>query len=153
MTAKILTLLTLGLALTAHAQDKKPVQLCSWIKETRDPDFMNFEFWMQADSEFELYYVIGGQGVVRDSGHDSSPSSGVLLLHPGRPEKMRLWGTTPGGPAKVDISIEVHRRIGPISEQADKPVIAKFLFARNVPESEETPPSTLAKKQCVAIKN
>ena len=152
MTTKLFALLTIGLAAAAQAQDKKPVKICAWIVETVDPDFRNFEFWMQADSEFETFYVIGGKGVVRDSGHDSSPSSGILLLHPGRPEKLRLWGTSAGGPAKVDISIEVHQRTGPISDQADKPVIAKFLFARNILESEKAPPPSLAKKQCAAIK-
>src|ERR1700678_2887395 len=106
MNKTLLAIVTLGLALGAQAQDKKPIQVCAWIVETRDSDFENFEFWMQADHDFEFIYVIGGQGVIRDSGHASSPSQGSMILHPGTPEKIKLWGTSPGGPAKIDLVLE-----------------------------------------------
>jgi hypothetical protein len=150
MTTKLLAALALSLSLTASAQDKKPIQLCAWMLETRD-NFQNFELRMQADREFDFYYVIGGEGVVRESGKAHSPSSGVEVLHPGKPDRIWGWGTTPGGPAKIDITVEVHKRpADPLSE--DRPLLTKFVFARVMPESEETPPPTLAKKQCVALK-
>jgi hypothetical protein len=132
---------TLVLALLVPIQPQsslKPTQLCAWIVETRDDDFQNFNLWLQADREIEFFYVIGGEGVVRSSGKSHSPSSGTYVLDPGKPEKPWGFGTNPGGPATVDIIVEIHQKPADIFSKAATPLFAKFTFRRTIPESEKT---------------
>jgi hypothetical protein len=142
--------LCLCLCLTARAQAK---QVCGWLVETNKPDNEHmFDLWLQADGEMDFLYKIGGEGVVTDSSHSHSPSSGTFVLHAGKAEKPWGFGTTLNPPAKIDISIELHQNPADIFSDAPTPLLAKFSFRRDVPESEKKAPPTLAKKQCTALK-
>jgi hypothetical protein len=145
--------LTLASALAAPPQaGKKPPQICAWILETRDDDFQTFDLWLEADRELEFLYVIGGQGIVRSSGKSHSPSRGSYVLNPHKAEKVWGYGTNPGGPAKVDIAVDIRQKPADIFSKTDPPLLATFAFRRDIPESETKPPATFAKKQCAAMK-
>jgi hypothetical protein len=145
--------LAFALSLPLLAQsDQKPTQLCAWIIETRHEDVEHFDLWFQADRELEFLYVIGGEGIVDGSGKSHSPSSGSYVLKPGKAEKPWGFGTTINAPAKVDITVEARQKPADIFSKDETPLLAKFLFRRTIPESEKSPPPTLAKKQCTAIK-
>jgi hypothetical protein len=152
MTFRLVAVCLAGLMLASAQSSKKPAQVCGWILETRDDRFQNFDLWLEADREVSFLYVIGGQGIVRESGKSHSPSRGSYVLHPGRAEKVWGYGTNPGGPAKVDITVELHQAKADIFSEAETPLLATFSFRRDIPEAEEKPPATFAKKQCAALK-
>jgi len=142
--------LMLCFCLTARAQAK---EVCGWLVETNKPDNEHsFDLWLQADGEMDFLYKIGGEGVVTESGKSHSPSSGTYVLHAGKAEKPWGFGTTVSPPAKIDISVELHQMPADIFSDAPTPLLAKFSFRRDVPESEKKAPPTLAKKQCTALK-
>jgi hypothetical protein len=149
-----LAALTFSLAISARAQDNpKPAQVCAWIVETKEPnDVHHFALWLQADAELDFRYVIGGQGIVTESGKSHSPSSGTLVLHAGKAEKPWGFGTTMETPAKVDITVELRQTPADIFSKEATPLLAKFSFRREAPESEKSAPRTLAKKQCAVVK-
>jgi hypothetical protein len=63
------------------------------------------------------------------------------------------YGSTLDPPGKIDFSIELHQTPTDIFSDAPTPVLASFVFQRDVPKSEKQPPATLAKKQCAEMKN
>ena len=134
-----------------------PVQattVCAWMKETVDSDQMhNFDLWAQADGDVDFLYQIGGRGVVTESMTANSPGSGTYSLHAGIAEKMWGYGSTLDPPGKIDFSVELHRTPKDIFSDAPTPLLARFVFRRDVPASETRAPATLAKKQCVVMKS
>jgi len=139
---------------TLRAQDKsKPAQICAWIVETNKPDDVHqLDLWLQSDRDLDFYYVIGGEGIVSDSSKSHSPSSGTFVLHAGKADKPWAFGANVNAPAKIDISVEVRETPTDIFSKAETPLIAKFVFRRDVPESEKSSPPVFAKKQCAAVK-
>jgi hypothetical protein len=128
--------------------------VCAWMKESVDSDQMySFDVWVQADSEVDFLYQIGGKGVVTESMTGNSPGSGTYSLHAGVAEKMWGYGSTLNPPGKIDFSVELHQTPKDVFSDAPTPLLARFLFQRNVPASETRPPATLAKKQCLLMKS
>jgi hypothetical protein len=134
-----------------------PVQattVCAWMKETVGSDEMhNFDLWVQADGEVDFLYQIGGRGVVTASMTGNSPGSGTYSLHAGIAEKMWGYGSTLDPPGKIDFSVELHQTPKDIFSDAPTPLLARFVFQRDVPASETRAPATLARKQCVVMKS
>jgi len=146
--------ITAGLAffasLTAQAQT---IQICGWLIETNKPDNAHdFDVWLESDTEIEFLYKIGGAGVVTDGMKAHSPGSGTYVLHAKKPEKVWGFGSTLYPPERSTSASLCTRNLRAFFSEAPTPVLAKFVFQRDVPESEEKAPATLAKKQCVAVK-
>jgi hypothetical protein len=146
--------LTLCFSLTVRAQSsQKPTQICAWIVETNHADNLHqLDLWLQSDHELEFQYIIGGEGIVNGSGKSHSPSSGSYVLNAGKAEKPWGFGSTVNAPAKIDITVEVRQKPVDIFSKVETPLLAKFLFRRDVPESEKSAPPIFAKKQCAPIK-
>ena|SRR5215469_1655709 len=135
------------ISIPAHAG-----QICAWMIETNEPnDVRHLEVWLHSDAETDFYYKFGGQGIVNGMGHSHSPSKGTFSLHAGQTDSPWSFGATLDAPAKIDVTLELHQTPADIFSDAPTPLIARFLFQRNVPETEKTPPKTLAKKQCAPI--
>ncbi|SPE36672.1 exported hypothetical protein [Candidatus Sulfopaludibacter sp. SbA3] len=142
--------LLLTLSFAARSQT---VQVCGWMVESVRPDnFYQFDVWLQTDREFSFFYKMSGAGVVAGKNKSHSPGSGTYVLYAGKAERPWGFGTTLYPPAKIDITIELHETPADIFSEAPTPLLVKFDFRRDVPESETKPPATLAKKQCVAVK-
>ncbi len=121
--------------------------------ETNEPDDVHhFDLWLQSDSELEFIYAIGGEGIVSDHSKSHSPSKGSFVLHPGKAEKPWGFGSNVSAPAKIDITVELHAKPASIFSEEETPLIAKFTFRRDVPESEKSAPAVFARKQCTALK-
>ncbi len=128
-------------------------QVCAWMKETvKSDDEHYFELWLQADSETEFLYQIGGKGVVTASLTANSPTSATYSLNAEKAEKVWAYGSTLTPPGKIDFSVELHQMPVDIFSDAPTPLLAKFVFQRDVPQSEKQAPATLAKKQCAVLK-
>jgi hypothetical protein len=144
----------LGLLLYCWAIPAHAAQVCAWMKETIQPeDVYDFELWLQADSDVDFLYQIGGKGVVSESLTGNSPTSATYTLNAGKAEKVWGYGSTLDAPGKIDFSVELHQMPADIFSDAPTPLLAKFIFQRDVPKSEKKPPATLAKKQCAVLKN
>jgi hypothetical protein len=143
-----------GLLLTlSSAALSQTVQVCGWMVESVKPENVyQFDVWLQTDGELSFLYKMSGAGVVAGSNKTHSPGSGTYVLHAGKAEKPWGFGTTLYPPAKIDITIELHEMAADIFSEAPTPLLAKFDFRRDVPESETKPPATLARKQCLAVK-
>jgi hypothetical protein len=154
MISKCLGGLTLCFWLTAQAQDKKETaQVCAWMIETNKPDDVHrLDLGLQSERELEFLYVIGGEGIVTPTSKLHSPSSGTYVLHAGKAAEPWGFGGTVDTPAKIDITIELRQMPADIFSKAETPLLAKFSFRRDIPESEKSAPPTLAKKQCAAVK-
>jgi hypothetical protein len=154
MTTQCLAGLALCFCLTAQAQKSpKAAQVCGWIAETNDHgDYHQYELWLQSESELEFMYAIGGEGIVSDHSKSHSPSKGSFVLHPGKAEKAWTFGSNVSPPAKIDFLVELHTKPASVFSEESTPLIAKFTFRRDVPESETSVPPVFAKKQCIAIK-
>jgi len=140
----------LCLSLVAGAQ---ATQVCGWLVETTQPDNVHdFALWLRADGRMEFFYRIGGEGVFTASSKAHAPNSGTFSLNPGKDSKVWGFKTSLNPPGKIDISIALHQMPKDIFSNAPTPVLAKFSFQRNVPESEKKAPPTLAQKQCVVAK-
>jgi hypothetical protein len=146
--------LAAGLLMTlSFAARSQTVQVCGWMVESVKPENVHqFDVWLQTDGELSFFYKMSGAGVVAGSNKTHSPGSGTYVLHAGKAEKPWGFGTTVYPPAKIDITIELHETPADIFSEAPTPLLAKFDFRRDVPESETKPPTTLARRQCVAVK-
>ena len=154
MTTQCVAGLALCFSLTTQAQNNpKAPQVCGWIVETNESnDVHHFDLWLQSDKDLEFLYAIGGEGIVSDHSKSHSPSHGSFVLHSGEKDKPWGFGTTVSTPAKVDITVELHAKPASIFSEEETPLIAKFVFRREVPESETSAPPVFAKKQCAALK-
>src|SRR5260370_20544809 len=149
MYPRFIALLMFGLLAAARAETP---QVCGWLVETNKPDNVYmFDLWLQADTEMEFLYKIGGEGIVSEGNKAHSPSSGTYVLHSGKPAEPWGFGVTLYPPAKIDISIALHQKPADIFSDAPTPLLAKFTFRRDLPDAEQTAPTTLAKKQCAAL--
>lgn len=148
-----ITCLALCLVWTAQAQEKsKAPQVCAWIVETKEPDDLHqFNLWLEANSDVDFLYVIGGAGVITPSGKSHSPSSGTFNLHARKAEKPWGFGTTANPPAKVDITVELRQTPTDIFSKVETPLLARFVFRRDIPESEKAVPPIFAKRQCAPL--
>lgn len=143
------SLLFLCWAAPAHA-----TQVCAWMNETiKADDEHDFDLWMQSDGDIDFLYQIGGKGVVTESLTANSPTSATYSLEAGKAEKVWGYGSTLDAPGKIDFSVELHQMPADIFSDAPTPLLAKFVFQRDVPKSDKHPPATLAKKQCAVLKN
>src|ERR1035441_4028497 len=129
--------LAAGLLLTlSSAALSQTVQVCSWMVESVKPENVyQFDVCLQTDGELSFLYKMSGAGVVAGSNKTHSPGSGTYVLHAGKAEKPWGFGTTLYPPAKIDITIELHEMPADIFSEAPTPLLAKFDFRRDVPES------------------
>jgi hypothetical protein len=148
-----LAALSLCLCSIAQAQVKsKAPQVCAWIVETKDADKVHqFDLWLEADAEVDFLYVIGGAGVITPSGKSHSPSSGTYNLSPHKAEKPWGYGTSVNSSAKIDITVDLRQTPTDIFSKVQTPLLAKFLFRRDIPESEKAVPPIFAKRQCAPL--
>jgi hypothetical protein len=146
-------IVALCLFLFCWSAPAQAAQVCAWMKEAiQADDVHDFELWLEADSRIDFLYQIGGKGVVTASMSGNSPSSATFSLDPGTPEKVWGYGSTLNPPGKIDFSVELHQMPADIFSDAPTPLLARFVFQRNVPQSETKAPATLAKKQCAVLK-
>jgi hypothetical protein len=138
--------------LFSFATSAQAIQVCAWMVETNQPDDLhNLDVWVQSDHDLDVFYQLGGDGIVTPSGTSNSPGSGTYSFTAGKPEKPWGFGSTLDGGGKIDVIFELHKMPADIFSDAPKPLLAKFVFRRNVPDGEKKIPLTLAKKQCVTI--
>ncbi len=131
----------------AHA-----VQLCAWMTETvGEDDLHEVAVFMQADEDFDFYYMIKGEGFTSEGMRAHSPGSGTFVLHAKKPDKPWGFGATLSGPGQIDIIAEVHKYPKDVFADEPPPLITSFTFHRDVPEGETKAPATLATKQCVTV--
>jgi hypothetical protein len=142
--------LTLLVSFSVMAQDTK---VCAWILETKQPDHFNqFDLWLQADGELDFHYKIGGEGIVNQSSNFHSPASGSFVLHAGKAAKPWGLGGTVWPPSKIDFTVELRKPPASIFSDEVTPLLARFVFQRDVPESETKAPPVFARKQCATVK-
>ena len=150
MSKRLVAVCVLIVCWTAPAQ---ATQVCAWMKETvQSENEHDFELWLQADNKVDFLYQIGGKGVVTASLTDNSPASATYSLDAGVAEKVWGTGSTLDPPGRIDFSVELHQMPTDIFSDAPTPVLARFVFQRNVPQSERLAPATLARKQCAVLK-
>lgn len=141
------------LSTVAVMSEARAAQLCAWIVETNEEnDVHKLKLYLSSDKEIEFLYKIGGQGIVDGMGHSHSPSKGTFLLHAGETDNPWSFGATLTAPGKIDVIVEIHEKPESIFDDKPTPLLAKFTFQRNVPESEKKAPPVFAKKQCTAVK-
>lgn len=142
-------LLALGLAAPCSAAN-----VCAWMKESvAEDDLHKVQIWIQADADLQFLYKVDGPGLVDDSGHANSPTTATYSLDAGQAKTMWDFGATMVPPGKIDIRLELHEWPKDIFSKEATPLLAAFSFQRSVPAGEKTPPATLAKKQCAAVKD
>jgi hypothetical protein len=146
-------IVTLCMFLLCWSTPVRAAQVCAWMKETiQAEDEHNFDLWLEADSRVDFLYQIGGKGVVTASIAGNSPSSATFSLDPGTPEKAWGYGSTLNPPGKIDFNVELHQMPADIFSDAPTPLLARFVFQRDVPQGETKAPATLAKKQCAVLR-
>ncbi len=127
-------------------------QVCAWMTEKLDGEEMHdFQLYLQADQELEIYYKIGGEGLIGDGSRMHSPGSGTFVLHKGVAEKPWGFGATLSPPGQVDFVVGVHKKPVDIFSETLPPLLASFDFKRKVPEGEKKAPATFATKQCKTV--
>jgi len=141
---------TLSLAAPAHA-----AQVCAWIVETNgtDEDERDMKLWLQSDADIDFMVKIDGDGIVNGMGKSNSPMKASFTLHAGQADSPWSYGATLDAPAKIDETVILSKMPADIFSDAPTPVLATFVFRRDVLESEKAPPKTFAKKQCAAVKS
>jgi len=149
----MLTRIAAALALLlVFGEPAAATEVCAWLKETVKRDhFYMLELWLQADGETDFLYQITGAGIVTEGSKSHSPGSGTYVLHPRKAEKPWEFGTTLNPPATIDIGIELHQTPADIFDDTPTPILAQFMFHREVPATEKKPPATLARKQCATL--
>lgn len=152
MTAWLRAALT-GLALAAAAGPANAVQVCAWIDETiGEDDYRELTLWLEADGEADFLYKIGGDGLRDESSHAHSPNSGTFVLHAREARSPWGFGVTLTPPASIDVVVDLRATPKDIFSDAETPLLAGFTFKRQIPEAETRPPTTLAARQCAALK-
>ncbi|MGD0192387.1 MAG: hypothetical protein ABSD74_16745 [Rhizomicrobium sp.] len=127
-------------------------EVCSWLVEGVQPGHVHsLELWFQADSPVNFMYDVEGRGLVSAAEDANSPLTAAYALSPGDVRKVWSFSSTFYPPGKIDITVELHKTPMDINSNGPTPLLAKFVFQRNVPAAETTPPSTLATKQCMEL--
>jgi hypothetical protein len=143
----VATALIAACPVSAHA-----AKVCAWMVETEEPDDVRMlVIWLQADSDIDFFYQIGGRGIVTSGNTGNAPNDGTFNLLAGKADSPWKYGQTLEPPGKIDVTIELHKMPADIFSDAPKPLLAKFAFERDVPAAERKPPATLARKQCATI--
>jgi len=136
-----------ALPVSAHA-----AKVCAWMVETGMPDDERMlVIWLQSDADIDIFYQIGGRGIVTPGNTGNAPSDGTFSLLAGKADSPWKYGQTLEPPGKIDVTIELHKMPTDIFSDAPKPLLAKFAFERDVPAAEKKPPATLARKQCATV--
>ena len=145
--ASFALLVVIGAAVPAHA-----AKLCGWMVETEEPDDVRkLKIFLSSDAEVDFLYKIGGKGIVYPGNTGNSPSSGTFTLHAGQTDSPWSYGQTLEPPGQIDINIEIHQTPADIFSDKPTPLWANFVFRRNVPANEKTPPAIFMKKQCATV--
>ena len=149
MLRNISAALALLFTLTAPAH---ATEICAWLVESNEPENVRvLTLWLQSDADVDFLYKVDGKGIVTHSGESNSPTSATFTLHAGQPETPWHYGSTLDSAARIDIGVEIHATPTDIFSDTPPPLLAKFAFARAVPENEKKAPATLAKKQCATV--
>ena len=136
-------------ALSTSAEAAK---ICAWIVETEAHDDVRMlVLRLQADTDIDFFFQIGGRGIVTPGNTGNAPNDGTFSLSAGKADSPWKYGQTLEPPGKIDVTIELRKMPKDIFSDAPKPLLATFAFNRDVPESEKKPPATLARKQCATI--
>jgi hypothetical protein len=151
MFRRLMAIYMLAICWTATAQ---AAQVCAWMKESiaADEEY-KFELWLQADTDMDFLYMVGGKGVVTAAMSGNTPAKATYSLHAGKAETVWSTGLTLDAPGTIDFVVELHQMPADIFSDAPTPTLAKFVFDRNVPRPEKQAPATLARKQCAVLKS
>jgi hypothetical protein len=129
-------------------------QICAWLVEGAQPGHVRtFDLWMESDADINFLYDVGGRGLMSVAGDQNSPTSATYALNANDPRKAWSYSATFYPPGKIEITLDIHETPPDIYSHASTPVLAKFAFTRDVPESETKPPDTFAARQCMEIFN
>jgi hypothetical protein len=124
--------------------------VCAWMIESNQPDQVReVDIWLQSDQDINFLYQVGGKGIITDSGHMNSPGSGTFSLKAGKADRAWGFGATLDSAGKIDITMDLHKMPASVTSGEVTPVIAHYVFQRDIPATEKKPPATLAKKQCL----
>ena len=145
----ILATAVLFVACTATAD---AANVCAWMVETEEPDDVRaLVIWLQSDTDIDVFYQIGGRGIVTPGSTGNAPNDGTFTLSAGKARSPWKYGQTLEPPGKIDVTIELRKMPADIFSDAPKPLFAAFAFNRDVPKPEKKPPATLARKQCATV--
>jgi hypothetical protein len=145
-----------GLALAALAVSAagpvQAAQLCGWLIETVEADDLHqFDLWLEADGQVDIFYKMTGEGIYSESSQSYSPGSGTYSLRTRTAAKVWGFGTTLNTPADIDIVAEIHAPPKSVFSDEETPLLAAFTFRRHVPEDEGAPPKAFGARQCVTV--
>ena len=147
MLCRLSAALTLALALPAQA-----TELCAWLNESNQPGHMRvLDLWLQSDARMSFLYSISGKGIVSGPNAAITPATGSYSLVPGMPVRLWHFDATLYPPGRIDVFLETRKVATDYYSTGLPPVLATYAFKRSIPESETTPPDTLAKKFCAEI--
>lgn len=141
-------LVSFALSFTAPAQAAK---LCGWMVETQEDDERKLKIFLSSDAEVDFLYKIGGKGIVYPGNAGNAPNSGTFTLHPGQTDSPWSYGQTLEPPGSIDVNIEIHQTPADIFSDKPTPLLANFVFRRNVPANEKKPIATFMTKQCATV--
>jgi hypothetical protein len=128
-------------------------QVCAWLVESNQPDDLRqLELWLQSDSDIDFVIQVNGDGIVDSTGKSNSPESATYSLTAGQADKAWSFGSTLAPPGRIDEIVELHEMPTDATSDAPTALLAKFLFQREIPAAETTPPDALSRKQCVSLK-
>jgi len=129
-------------------------QMCAWLVETSQPGHVHsLDLWLQSDSAISFVYILGGRGIVQATGESNSLDRGTYSLVPNTPRKIWTYATTFYAPGKIDVTLDIHKTRNDLYTTAEEPLLANFVFKRDVPDGEQKPSADLAQKQCMEIMN
>jgi len=148
MTGGLCALALLGAAWPAQAA--QAAQVCAWIVESADKEGLHqFDLYLQADGEADVYYMMKGQGVTTENSRTYSPGKGTYVLHRGRTAKVWGFGTNVDAGADIDIVAEIHEYPKDIFDEKEPPLLGAATLRRHVPDDETTVPKAgPAARQC-----
>lgn len=147
MFRRISAVLALVVALPAHA-----TELCAWLNETNQPGHVrSLDLWLQSDTAMAFLYSISGKGIVSGPDAANNPVDGSYSLRQGQPVKLWHFDKTFYPPGRIDVELEIRKVATDYYSGAPTAVLANYVFKRSVPDSETTPPDTLAKKFCAEM--
>lgn len=144
--------LTAGVALVlGAAAPSSATEICAWMAETNQPgDVRHLQLWLRSDGETNVYYEIGGDGLVEGGRRMHAPTSGTLVLHPDKAESPWAYGATLKPPGSIDVTVTLHAPTRSIFDPPG-PVIATWAFRRDIRDGEAAVPDVLAAKQCSTV--
>lgn len=146
--------LAAGLSLAGLGQPAAaaPVRVCGWLTETLDDDDMHrLELWLEANTDFDFYYMIKGKGIVGDGSRAHSPNKGTFVLSAGEPDKPWSFGTNLTPPGEIDVVVEIHATPADVFSEEEPPLLASFTFNRQVTEDDPAPPKGFGARQCATV--